>query len=64
MNKKNYDGIANEIYYYSEKSDDGRWIIPVEVDWDYTLTKCSDWESGNMELNHEAFPVMKRWAKD
>jgi hypothetical protein len=50
--------------YYSERSEDGRWIIPIEVDWDYTLTKCSSWEKGTMELNYEAFEVMKRWTKD
>ena len=59
-----YNGIVDEILYYSERSEDGRWIIPIEVDWDYTLTKCSCWEDGTMELNYEAFDVMKRWTKD
>jgi hypothetical protein len=59
-----YNGIIDEVLYYSERSEDGRWIIPIEVDWDYTLTKCSSWEKGTMELNHEAFEVMKRWTKD
>ena len=59
-----YNGIVDEILYYSERSEDGRWIIPIEVDWDYTLTKCSCWEDGTMELNYEAFEVMKRWTKD
>jgi len=62
MNK--YDGIVEEILYYSERSDDGRWIIPIEVDWDYTLTKCSSWEQGTMELNDEGFEVMRRWTKE
>ena len=61
---KKYDGIIEEILYYSEKSEDGRWIIPIEVDWDYTLTKCSSWAEGTMELNEEGFEVMKRWTKD
>ena len=59
-----YDGIVNEIRYYSEKDENGRWIIPIEVDWDYTLTKCSSWDTGQMTLNEEAFKVMKRWCDD
>lgn len=59
-----YNGIIDEVLYYSERSEDGRWIIPIEVDWDYTLTKCSSWESGEMVLNDEAFEVMRRWIKD
>lgn len=61
---KRYDGIIDEVLYYSERSEDGRWIIPIEVDWDYTLTKCSSWETGEMVLNEEAFEVMRRWSKD
>lgn len=63
MNNK-YNGVVDEILYYSERTKDGRWIIPIEVDWDYTLTKCSCWEDGTMDINYEAFEVMKRWTKD
>lgn len=59
-----YNGIIDEVLYYSERTEDGRWIIPIEVDWDYTLTKCSSWETGEMEINYEAFEIMKRWTKD
>lgn len=59
-----YNGVVDEILYYSERTKDGRWIIPIEVDWDYTLTKCSCWEDGTMDINYEAFEVMKRWTKD
>jgi len=59
-----FDGIIDEVLYYSERSEDGRWIIPIEVDWDYTLTKCSSWETGEMHLNELAFEVMKRWTKE
>ena len=62
MNK--YNGIIDEVLYYSERSDNGRWIIPIEVDWDYTLTKCSSWESGEMVLNEDAFDIMRRWTKE
>lgn len=61
---KKYNGIIDEVLYYSERSDNGRWIIPIEVDWDYTLTKCSHWETGEMVLNDEAFEVMRRWSND
>lgn len=62
--EKKYDGVVDEVLFYSERSEDGRWIIPIEVDWDYTLTKCSSWKEGTMEINYEAFEVMKRWTKD
>jgi len=61
---RRYDGIVDEILYYSERSEDGRWIIPIEVDWDYTITKCSSWKEGTMVINHDAFKVMKRWTAD
>ncbi len=59
-----YDGIIKEIVYYGEKSKDGRWIIPVVVDWDFTITKCSSWADGTMEVNYKALEVIKRWIKD
>ena len=59
-----YNGIIDEILYYGERSEDGRWIIPIAVDWDYTLTKCSSWESGEMVLNEDAFPIMRRWIEE
>jgi len=59
-----YNGIIDEVLYYSERTEDGRWIIPIEVDWDFTLTKCSRWETGEMVLNEEAFEIMRRWVKD
>lgn len=64
MEKNKYNGIIDEVLYYSERTEDGRWVIPIEVDWDFTITKCSSWETGEMVLNKEAFEVMKRWTKD
>jgi hypothetical protein len=61
---KKYNGLIDEVLYYSERTEDGRWIIPIEVDWDFTLTKCSDWSTGEMVLNEEAFEIMRRWTKD
>lgn len=59
-----YNGVIDEILYYSERDKGGRWIIPIEVDWDYTLTKCSSWEKNEMVINEEAFPILRRWIKD
>jgi hypothetical protein len=59
-----YDGIVREILYYGEKSEDGKWVIPIGVDWDFTITRCSSWEEGIMDVNMEAFEIMKRWSKD
>ena len=64
MEKNKYNGIIDEVLFYSERTEDGRWVIPIEVDWDFTITKCSSWETGEMVLNEEAFEVMKRWTKD
>ena len=64
MEKNKYNGIIDEVLHYSERTEDGRWVIPIEVDWDFTITKCSSWETGEMVLNEEAFEVMKRWTKD
>lgn len=61
---KKYNGLIDEVLYYSERTKDGRWVIPIEVDWDFTLTKCSDWGTGEMVLNEEAFEIMRRWTKD
>lgn len=61
---KKYNAIIDEVLYYSERSEDGRWVIPIEVDWDFTLTKCSQWETNEMLVNDEAFPIMRRWIKD
>jgi hypothetical protein len=59
-----YEGIIDEILYYGERSKDGRWIIPITVDWDYTITSCSSWKEGTMDINHKAFKVMKRWIEE
>lgn len=64
MEKNKYNGIIDEVLFYSERTEDGRWVIPIEVDWDFTITKCSSWETGEMVLNEEAFEIMRRWVKD
>lgn len=59
-----YKAVAQEIKWYSEKDESGRYIIPIVIDWDYTITKCSSWEDGTMMLNEESFPIMKRWMEN
>lgn len=56
------NGIIWEITTLSEKSFDGRWIIPITVDWDFTITKSSHWESGEMDINEDAIDVMRKWV--
>ena len=34
-----YDAYTDEILFYGERGEDGRWIIPIEVDFDFTMTK-------------------------
>jgi len=58
-----YDGIIDEILFYGERSENGRWVIPVAVDWDFTITKCSSWADGTMDINYEAFEVMKEFTE-
>ena len=40
MEKNKYNGIIDEVLYYSERTEDGRWVIPIEVDWDFTITNA------------------------
>ena len=58
-----YDGIIDEILFYGERSENGRWVIPILVDWDFTITKCSNWDDGTMDVNLDAIRVMKEWTE-
>ena len=58
-----YDGIIDEILFYGERSENGRWVIPISVDWDFTITKCSNWDEGTMDVNPDALRVMKEWSE-
>ena len=61
---KKYNGLIDEVLFYSERDENGEWIIPIEVDWDFTITKCSSWEKGEMIMNEDAFKVMRRWSEE
>lgn len=55
-----YDAYTDEILFYGERGEDGRWIIPIEVDFDFTMTKTSQWKDGKIEANEVCFDVMRR----
>jgi hypothetical protein len=58
-----YDGIIDEILFCGERSENGRWVIPIGVDWDFTITMCSNWGEGTMDVNYDALRVMKEWTE-
>lgn len=58
-----YEGIIDDILMFSVRDNNGRWIIPISVDWDYTLTKSSDIKTGKFELNEYGFTVLKKWQE-
>ena len=53
-------GYAKEIIWYSNKSPNGKYVIPISVDFDFTITSHSDWVSGKMYENDGCFDVMKK----
>jgi len=60
----NVKPIVNEIIYYSEKTSDGRYVIPISIDFDFTITSASDWISGHIDVNDDCIDVMKKWKKN
>ena len=58
-----YDAYTDEILFYGERDKSGRWIIPIEVDFDFTLTKTSQWKDGKIEPNELCFDVMRRFTE-
>ena len=58
-----YEGIIDDILMFSVRDNNGRWIIPISVDWDYTLTTSSDIKTGKFELNEYGFTVLKKWQE-
>lgn len=61
----NVDKICEEILWYSKKDENtDKWIIPVVVDFDYTLTKESSWLEGTFTKNNNCFDIMKKWEDE
>jgi len=59
----NVDKICEEIIWYSEKKN-GKFVIPIVIDFDFTLTCKSSWLDGTFEENPHAFNVVKRWINE
>ena len=61
----NVDKICEEIIWYSKKDEEtGKWIIPVVIDFDFTITKESSWLKGTFTENDHCIEIMKKWEKE
>ena len=61
----NVDKICEEIIWYSKRDEKtGKYIIPIVIDFDFTLTKESSWLKGTFIENDDCFAIMKRWEED
>ena len=56
----NVDKICEEIVWYSKKDEKtGRWIIPIVIDFDFTITKASSWLHGTFTENDHCIETMR-----
>ena len=56
------NGILFELRHYSKVDEsNGKYIIPILVDFDYTITKTSCWKDETFVINHDCFPVLRKW---
>jgi hypothetical protein len=61
----NVDKICEEIVWYSRKDEEtGMWIIPVVIDFDFTITKESSWLKGTFTENDHCIETMHKWEKE
>jgi len=61
----NVDKICEEIIWYSKKDEiTDKYIIPIVVDFDFTITKESSWLKGTFIENDHCFDIMKRWESE
>ena len=63
MNNINVDAICEEILWYSTKNEDGKYRIPIVLDFDFTCTKKSSWINETWEENPHCFETLKKWEK-
>lgn len=61
---QNLRKIAEELIWYGGKTEDGRWPIFINLDFDYTITCKGSWVSGKFVENPGCFEILKRWEKD
>ena len=61
----NVDKICEEIVWYSKKDEiTGKWIIPIVIDFDFTITKESSWLHGTFNENDHCIETMKKWERE
>ena len=61
----NVDKICEEIIWYSKKDEKtGMWIIPIVIDFDFTITKESSWLKGTFTENDHCIETMKKWENE
>ena len=61
----NIDKICEEIVWYSKKDEEtGKWIIPIVIDFDFTITKASSWLHGTFTENDHCIETMKKWENE
>ena len=61
----NVDKICEEIVWYSKKDEEtGMWIIPIVIDFDFTITKESSWLKGTFVENDHCIDTMHKWEKE
>lgn len=58
----NVKDICKEIIWYSSKNENGRYRIPIALDFDYTCTKKSSWLDGTWVENPFCFETLKKWS--
>ena len=61
MSNINVDAICSEIRWYGSKDENGKYRIPIVLDFDYTCTKKSSWLEGTWEENPHCFDMLKKW---
>jgi len=61
----NIDGILFELRYYSDIDEKtGKYIIPILVDFDFTITKESSWEDNTFTPNEHCLDTMLKWQNE
>ena len=59
----NMKEICTEIIWYGGKRN-GKWIIPVVLDFDFTVTCKSSWLDGTFTENEGCFATLKKWTEE
>lgn len=59
----NIKDICTEIIWYGGK-EGGRWVIPIVLDFDFTVTCKSSWLDGTFVENEGCFNLLKSWTEE